>query len=305
MRQTWGMPEHAIRFLQVDVFAEYAGAGNPLGVVIGSESWSDAQRQSFAAWTGIVETTYLLPPTLPGASYRLRIFTPRREIPYAGHPSVGSAHAALTLGYAQPVDGLLRQECAAGVLPIRVEHDGVARSLSIEAPRARVLLSGEEARARMTGILRDSILGALPPALLEGGRRWWLAELEGESAVRTYRPDHRAIEDFAHASDTLGLCLFARADAGSPHDLVVRAFPGGVGIHEDPASGAANGLIAAYIASGEPDGPLARGYVVSQGREIGHDARLRIDIDDTGAVWVGGRSHTVIDGTVDWPASPL
>ncbi|HEY8683252.1 MAG TPA: PhzF family phenazine biosynthesis protein, partial [Rhodanobacter sp.] len=100
------------------------------------------------------------------------------------------------------------------------------------------------------------------------------------------------------ASDSMGLCAFARAD-GSDDQLVVRAFPAGVGIVEDPASGAANGLIAAYIAHAEPDGELARGYQVSQGREIGHDARLIVHIDGA-SIWVGGRSRIVIDGTLDW-----
>jgi PhzF family phenazine biosynthesis protein len=102
----------------------------------------------------------------------------------------------------------------------------------------------------------------------------------------------------AQASDSMGLCAFARAH-DSDYQLVVRAFPAGVGIVEDPASGAANGLIAAYLAYAEPQGALAHGYHVSQGREIGHDARLIVQIGDS-AIWVGGRSHTVMDGSLDW-----
>jgi|GEM_PF-2913840 len=96
----------------------------------------------------------------------------------------------------------------------------------------------------------------------------------------------------------MGLCAFARS-ADDDDTLVVRAFPAGVGIVEDPASGAANGLIAAYVVRAEPDGKLARGYQVSQGREIGHDARLVVHVDDN-AIWVGGHSHTVVDGSLDW-----
>ncbi|MHB1273461.1 MAG: PhzF family phenazine biosynthesis protein [Rhodanobacter sp.] len=139
----------------------------------------------------------------------------------------------------------------------------------------------------------------LPPRLLvDGGRRWWLAELADEASLRAWRPDHAAIGALARTSDSMGLCVFARA-THAEYQLVVRAFPAGVGIVEDPASGAANGLIAAYIAHAEPDGPLARGYHVSQGREIGHDARLVVRIEPD-AIWTGGRSHTVIDGTLDW-----
>jgi PhzF family phenazine biosynthesis protein len=171
--------------------------------------------------------------------------------------------------------------------------------LFVQAPHAQVLQVGAEAAPRLRVLLDGIALGALPPAFVEGGRRWWLAEFADEACVRAWRPDHAAIAAIAKDSDSLGLCVFARCAVAGQH-LVVRAFPAGVGIVEDPASGAANGLIAAYIASREPQGSLACGYVVSQGREIGHDARIVVRIDgDT--VWVGGRTDTVIDGSLRWP----
>jgi PhzF family phenazine biosynthesis protein len=121
-----------------------------------------------------------------------------------------------------------------------------------------------------------------------------VAEFADEAALRRWRPDHAAIGALAKASDSLGLCAFARSRQAD-YELVVRAFPAGVGIVEDPASGAANGLIAAWIAQREPAGPLAAGYRVSQGREIGRDAAIVIRVE-AGAVWVGGRTHTVLDG---------
>jgi PhzF family phenazine biosynthesis protein len=121
-----------------------------------------------------------------------------------------------------------------------------------------------------------------------------------EEQLRAWQPDHAQIAELARASDSLGLCVFARS--GDPEfELVVRAFPAGVGITEDPASGAANGLIAAYIAQSEPHGDLALGYRVSQGREMGRDARLRVRMDSD-AVWVGGQTCTVIDGLLSWPS---
>jgi PhzF family phenazine biosynthesis protein len=245
-----------------------------------------------------VETTFLLPPGTPQASYRVRIFTPQREIPFAGHPSIGSAHAALDCGLARPVDGLLWQECGAGVLPIRIEGSGATRDLLLKSPGERVLATGREAHPLLAATLAGMELGRLPPALVDGGRRWWLAEIADEASLRAWLPDHSAIGALARASDSMGLCAFARS-ATAADQLVVRAFPAGVGIVEDPASGAANGLIAAYIAHAEPGGPLARGYTVSQGREIGHDARLLVRIRDDG-IWVGGRSHTIVDGQLQW-----
>jgi len=288
------------RYLQLDVFPASVGGGNPLGVVIDASDWNVADMQRFAAWTGLVETTFLLSPSTPEASYRVRIFTPHREIPFAGHPSIGSAHAALESGLVTPVHGQLMQECGAGLLPIRVETKpgSTARELFVQAPHARVLRTGIEGEQQLCALLADVALGTLPPAFVEGGRRWWLAEFADEASVREWSPDHAAIAAIAKDSDSLGLCVFARCD-NAEHQLVVRAFPAGVGIVEDPASGAANGLIAAYIAAHEPHGSLARGYTGSQGREIGHDARIVVRIDGE-TVWVGGHTNTVIDGTLQW-----
>ncbi len=191
---------------------------------------------------------------------------------------------------------MLWQECGAGVLPIRVEDQG--RQLLLQSPPAKVIRQGLDAHPQLAAALAGIGLGALPPALVEGGRHWWLAECADEASLRQWQPDHDAIAALAKATDSLGICVFARSAAPS-YQLVVRALPAGVGIVEDPASGAANGLIGAYIAHAEPDGPLARGYTVSQGREIGHDARLLVQIDGD-VVWVGGHTHTIIDGSLRW-----
>ncbi|MGC1549054.1 MAG: PhzF family phenazine biosynthesis protein [Rhodanobacter sp.] len=287
-----------IRYLHLDVFAASYGGGNHLGVVTNATGWSEAQMQRFARWTDLVETTYLLPPTDPKASYRVRIFTPHKEIPFAGHPSIGSAHAVLECGLAVPHDGLLWQECGAGVLPIRVEGEGAQRTLLLQSPGERVLQTGQEAHPLLPAALSGIDLGLLPPALVDGGRRWWLAECADEASLRAWQPDHGAIGALAKASDSMGLCAFARS-THPDYQLVVRAFPAGVGIVEDPASGAANGLIAAYIAQAEPHGSLANGYAVSQGREMGHDACLIAHIAGE-TIWIGGRTHTVIDGNLRW-----
>ncbi|MBQ4856131.1 PhzF family phenazine biosynthesis protein [Rhodanobacter sp. B2A1Ga4] len=288
----------SLRYLHLDVFPATQGGGNHLGVVLGADDWDTEAMQRFARWTALVETTFLLPPTDPKASYRVRIFTPHKEIPFAGHPSIGSAHAVLECGLAKPRDGLLWQECGAGVLPIRVEGSGAGRELLLQSPGERVLDTGRDAHPLLAATLAGIELGVLPPALVDGGRRWWLAEVADEASLRAWQPDHAAIAALARASDSMGLCAFARS-SHPDYRLVVRAFPSGVGIVEDPASGAANGLIAAYIVHAEPHGALARGYKVSQGREICHDAQLIVHIDGN-AIWVGGRSHTVIDGALAW-----
>lgn len=288
----------SFRYLQLDVFPASPGGGNPLGVVVDARGLSDTDMQRIARWTNLVETTFVLPADSDDASYRLRIFTPHSEIPFAGHPTVGSAHVVLDTGFARARDDRLVQQCGAGLLPIRVEGQAETRVLSVQAPPARILQEGLESGALRAALgLRE--LGKLPPAFVEGGRRWWVAELADENAVRSLQPNHNAIKALARTDACLGLCIFARC-ARPDYELVVRAFPAGAGIVEDPASGAANGLIAAYIAQREPQGELARGYRVSQGREMGHDAALIVRIDADATVWVGGRTQTVIDGTLTW-----
>jgi PhzF family phenazine biosynthesis protein len=288
----------SFRFLQLDVFPASPGGGNPLGVVLDAPELEPAQMQRIARWLNLVETTFVLPPEDADADYRLRIFTPGAEIPFAGHPTIGSAHAVLDTGFAQARDGQLVQQCGAGLLPIRVESADATREIFVRAPAARIVREGGN-DASLRAALGFQELGKLVPALVDGGRRWWIAEFADEAAVRAWQPNHAAIKALARADACMGLCVFARcANAGC--DLVVRAFPAGAGIVEDPASGAANGLIAACIAQREPQGELARGYRVSQGREMGHDAALTVRIDADGAVWVGGRTRTVISGTMDW-----
>ena len=288
------------RYLQMDVFADRPGAGNPLAVIPDAEGLDDDAMQAIARWTRLPETTFVFPPTQPGASYRVRMFSPRREVPFAGHPSIGTAHVVLEAGLAAPVDGLLWQEGVAGLLPLAVDGDGPERMISVRTPRASVVEIAGPGDPRLAPALAGLAPGPLPPALVDGGRRWWLAELADEQALRGATPDWDAIEALARTTGSMGLCAFARADAGSGHDLVVRAFVGATARFEDAASGAANATLAAWLAhNGALPGRDGR-YVVSQGREVGYDARLHLRVDADGEVWSGGRVCDVVSGTIDW-----
>ncbi|KRA76991.1 phenazine biosynthesis protein PhzF family [Lysobacter sp. Root667] len=288
------------RYLQLDVFADRPGAGNPLAVVLDAEGLDDAAMQAIARWTRLPETTFVFAPDAPGASYRIRMFSPRREVPFAGHPSVGTAHVVLDAGLAAPVDGRLLQEGVAGLLPLAVDGAGAARTIAVRTPRARVLETATAADPRLAAALRDLPLGALPPALMDGGRRWWLAELRDETALRNASPDWAAIGALAESTESMGLCAFARADAGRDYDLVVRAFVGAPAQFEDAASGAANATLAAWLQhNGALPGRDGR-YTVSQGREVGFDARLQLHVDSEGDVWSGGQVHPIVSGHIDW-----
>ena len=287
------------RYLQCDVFADRPGAGNPLAVVLDADGLDDAAMQAIARWTRLPETTFVFPPTSPQASYGIRIFSPRREVPFAGHPSVGTAHAVLEAGLATPRDGLLVQEGIAGLLPLHVSGEGFARTIAVRTPRARVVEIANPDDARLRDVLAGLPLGALPQALMDGGRRWWLAELADEAALRSASPNWEAIERLANATDSMGLCVFARSD-DPVYYLAVRAWVGAPARFEDAASGAANATLAAWLADRDALPGDSGFYRISQGREVGHDAIIELTVDADGEVWSGGRVCSVVRGEIDW-----
>jgi len=289
----------ARRFLQLDVFSPYPGAGNPLAVVLDAEGLDDARMQAIARWTRLPETTFVFAAQAPGSSYRIRMFSPQKEVPFAGHPSVGTAHAVLEAGLAMPVDGQLVQDGIAGALPLRVVGEGAARSIAIRTPRATVAEVASATDPRLQGALAGWPLGSLPPARMAGGRSWWVVELADEAALRALSPDWDAVAALAESTDSMGVFAYARA-AGTEHDLAVRAFVGNGRRFEDAASGAANAVLAAWLDSRSALPGRDGSYVVSQGREVGHDARLTLHVDADGEVWSGGQVQTVIKGTINW-----
>jgi PhzF family phenazine biosynthesis protein len=287
------------RYLQLDVFADRPGAGNPLGVVFDASDMETDAMQAYAAWANLSETIFFLPPTSAEADYRVRIFTPRQELPFAGHPSVGAAWAALDSGLAQAKDGRLVQECVAGLLPIRIEQCDATRLIHVRAPQAREVGTGSLHAEALASALQGLPRGKLAPALWNNGPNWWLVELADAAAVRAMRADLPAIATLSIASDAVGLVVFGRAN-GSDHDLAVRAYCPADGIPEDPVTGSANASIAALLHhAGALPGAGGR-YIASQGRELGRDGRVEVQVDSENEVWIGGRVQAVIRGSVDW-----
>ena len=287
------------RFLQLDVFSPSPGAGNPLAVVLDAEGLDDASMQAIARWTRLPETTFVFPAQDASSSYRLRMFSPQKEVPFAGHPSIGTAHAVLEAALAVPVDGLLVQDGIAGMLPLRVEGDGAQRRIAIRTPRASVAEVVEPTDPRLAIALRGWSLGALPPARMQGGRSWWVVELADEATLRGLQPDWDAVAALAESTESMGVFAYARC-SDQPWDISVRAFVGNGRRFEDAASGAANAVLAAWLDERDALPAGQRDYVVSQGREVGHDARLHLHVDAEGEVWSGGQIQTVIRGTIDW-----
>jgi PhzF family phenazine biosynthesis protein len=287
------------RYLQLDVFADRPGAGNPVGVVLDADGLDAADMQAIARWTRLPETTFVFPASTATASYGIRMFSPRREVPFAGHPSVGTAHAVLQAGLATTRDGLLVQAGVAGELPLQVQGDGATRTIAVRTPRAHIIEVADAGHALLGEALAGLQAGALPQALVDGGRRWWLAEIAGEAQLRAATPDWPAIERLAQGTDSMGLCAFARS-ASADYALAVRAWVGQTACFEDAASGAANATLAAWLASRDALPGRNGRYRVSQGREVGFDAIIELHVDEAGDVWSGGRVQTVIEGIIRW-----
>ncbi|MCU1177872.1 PhzF family phenazine biosynthesis protein [Stenotrophomonas maltophilia] len=287
-----------LRYLQLDVFASRPGTGNPLGALLDADALSGEQMQALAAWLNLSETVFFLRPSAPGADYHIRIFTPTRELAFAGHPSVGAAWAAVSCGLAQPRDGALLQQCAAGVLPVRVSGPVEALQIQLASPPARQLATGADAAPET--LLALAANGHVPE-LWDNGARWWLLPLRDAAAVRGLAPDMAALRDWSLATEATGVAVFAD-EAGTDHTRVVRAFcpADAASVPEDPVTGSANALIAAWLRQRNALPGREGHYVASQGREVGRDGHVQVQVDAQGTVWIGGQVQPVIDGHLRW-----
>ncbi len=269
-------------FRQVNVFSAEGFLGNPLAVVHDAEGLSDDQMLRFAHWTNLSETTFLVPPTDPGADYGLRIFTPGGELPFAGHPTLGSAHAWLEAGGVPHAEGEVVQECPAGLVRVRR-----GERLAFAAPP--VVREGP-----VTGEERDRLLRALAltdaevvdARWIDNGPGWVGVLLRDAAAVLDVRPDWNAFGD-------LEVGIVGSYPEGSECAVEVRAFCPGLGVVEDPVTGSLNASIGQWLAGDR----LPSSYVASQGTVLGRRGRVYVERDGD-IVWVGGTATTMITGEV-------
>ncbi|MDE2249543.1 MAG: PhzF family phenazine biosynthesis protein [Pseudomonadota bacterium] len=275
------------RFIQLDVFSDTLLRGNPLAVVVDGDGLDDATMQAFARWTNLSETTFLLSPSSGAADYRVRIFTPRQELPFAGHPSVGSAYAAIEAGRVAAGKTALVQECAAGLLPVQVAGSGARRLIQVQAPPARIGAADAALHAALARALGVE-LAAGEACHVDNGPHWILAHLGEAAAVRRLQPDMAAVAALCLQQGAVGIGVFGREHAGAAA-MAVRAFCPADGIPEDPVTGSANAAIMAWLgARGDRDGYGLR-YRASQGREVGRDGMVEVARDPaSGAITIGG-----------------
>jgi PhzF family phenazine biosynthesis protein len=270
-------------FAQVDVFTEVPYFGNPVAVVLDGSGLDTEAMQRFASWTNLSETTFVLPPEDPGADYRVRIFTPVAELPFAGHPTLGTCHAWLE-GRAEPPETTV-QECAAGLVPVRRTPDGLAfaappllRSGPVEEPLVEQI-------AAVLGIERGDIADA---QWADNGPGWVAVLLESAEAVLALRPGFVGELDVGVAGPSA---------PGSPEAVEVRAFFAKDGTTvEDPVTGSFNASLAEWLLR---TGRVTAPYVARQGTAIGRAGRVHVTRDGDGGIWVGGGTVTCVSGAVE------
>jgi PhzF family phenazine biosynthesis protein len=311
-------------FKQIDVFTSTPYFGNPLAVVLDGRGLDDAAMQRFAQWTNLSETTFVLPPTdagrAGGADYRLRIFTPGGELPFAGHPTLGSCHAWLEAGGiprasegaggTPPSADIIVQECAVGLVRLRRRGN----LLAFAAPPMQRSNPDPALLAKVSAALGLKAPQILAAQLLDNGPVWLALLLDSADTVLALDPDHAALKvlgqkvgvaSVKRSQDAIQLIsrssreakAFDGHDAPVPAepDLEVRAFAAPIGVVEDPVTGSLNASLAQWLIA---DGHLPERYLAGQGGCLGRDGRVHVERDAAAQVWVGGESVTCINGTV-------
>jgi PhzF family phenazine biosynthesis protein len=269
-------------FRQVDVFTTVPYRGNPVAVVLDADGLDTAAMQQFASWTNLSETTYVLPPTATGADYRVRIFTPTQELPFAGHPTLGTCHAWLVRNSSRAE--VIVQECEAGLIPIRRTGDRLAFAAP---PLLRSGPADESLVEHLAAVLRIDRAEILTAEWVDNGPGWVVVLLESAEAVLAVRP---GLVD-------LDVGVAGPHPPGAPEAFEVRAFfPKDGAYAEDPVTGSLNASLADWLLrTGRATAP----YVASQGTVLGRRGRVYIDADPDGRIWVGGGTVTCVTGEVE------
>jgi PhzF family phenazine biosynthesis protein len=281
----------------VDVFTDIPLLGNPVAVILDARGLDSVAMQSIARWTNLSETTFLLPPTKPEADYHLRIFTPRSELPFAGHPTLGSAYAALEASRVAPKDGLLVQECGAGLVRITMERESAQRRLTLGLPPATLTCLSPADVDELEALLGHPVVRGASPALVNVGPVWVVAQLPNAASLLALKPDLARCAAFEQRLGATGVSLFAEREEGDTQ-IEVRSFAPSCGVEEDPVCGSGNGSIAVFRRERGLLPTSGAQYVAAQGRCVGRDGRVAVTIDADGRVSLSGACVTCVDGAL-------
>lgn len=287
---------HNIPFKQVDVFTSTRFKGNPVAVVLRADALTTEQMQQIANWTNLSETTFVTPTTNKKADYRVRIFTPGAELPFAGHPTIGTAHALLEAGLVNASNGSLVQECGAGLINLKVEHrsDG-QRWIWFDLPQPLVTPLGSSQVAELEATLGVEVLRQITPCLVDSGTRWVVAQLPNAEVVLSIQPDLQRMKHENIKDKSTGVVVFGEYPEGAPARIEVRAFAPAHGVNEDPVCGSGNGSVGAFIRHSGQTVHFGNEFLASQGSILGRAGLLRLAVSEQ-TIQVGGNAVTCIDG---------
>lgn len=288
----------ALAFKQVDVFTRKPFMGNPVAVVLEGGALSTDQMQQIANWTNLSETTFVVPATNPQADYHVRIFTPSAELPFAGHPTIGTAHALLEAGVVKAKDGVLVQQCRVGLIRLKVDAgaDG-AQSISFSLPEPGITQLDAAQVEELEALLGVRVDRAHTPCLVDVGARWVVAQLDSAQAVLDARPDFVRMKEQDKKGRHTGVVIFGPHADGREARIEIRAFAPAHGINEDPVCGSGSGSVGAFIRHTGQVGRLGGEFQASQGAAVGRDGQIRLVIGE--AIEVGGYSVTCIEGSLN------
>jgi PhzF family phenazine biosynthesis protein len=284
------------RFKQVDVFSTQPFCGNPVAVVLDAEGLSSEQMQQIAAWTNLSETTFVLPPTSEEADYLLRIFTPKGELPFAGHPTIGSAHAVLESGIVEPTGSRMVQECGSGLLPIRIKNEEGERRIFVTTPQAKVSTIDApliEKVGRALDAEQSEVKGHL---LVDVGPVWLVVELGESKDIHTLVPDMEEIAELSNDLNIAGLTVFTLTGK-EPYAVYTRSFAPALNVPEDPVCGSGNASVAAFLTHFDKLGLTGHAYTANQGREVGRNGAISVRVSSADlSIEIGGASITCVEG---------
>jgi PhzF family phenazine biosynthesis protein len=283
-------------YKQVDVFTTSPMQGNPLAVVLEAEGLSELQMLSLARWTNLSETTFVFKPANPLADYQVRIFTPEKELPFAGHPTLGTAHALLEAGLVTKQPGVAMQECGVGLVAVNILPEG---SLAFAAPAVTFRSLAAEDREWLMAAFQPAVIETdTMPVIADMGIRWLMVRMPNAQSCLAVTPDQAMIKRLQIACHVDGVVIYGACSSGDPADYEMRAFlVEWDTLVEDPVTGSANACLARLLkADNFPDGGLtAQGYQVRQGTRLHREGRVSVRfINDE--PWIGGQSRTLIDG---------
>lgn len=293
------MASRTVQFKQVDVFTAVPFKGNPLAVIFDAEGLSTERMQEIARWTNLSETAFLMPPTDPRADYRVRIFTTAVELPFAGHPTLGSAHALIDSGYAPKMPGRLVQQCGVGLVTLAARENG---EWAFAAPPASIVPLTDAQNERLAAALAPAVIDfSAPPAAVNNGAPWLVVRVQDAAqclAMSLHGGAREALEALVAEVGTHGIAVYGPHESGGPATFELRVTLLGAENIEDPVTGSANAALATLLsAQGRRPGTA---FTVRQGTALGRDGRVSIAYDDdaSGApIWIGGRTVTIVDGT--------